>query len=42
MKEQFYAYIENLQNQITSKIEALDGKAIFQEDLWQRKEGGGG
>ena len=42
MKEQFYAFIENLQDQITSEIEAVDGKAIFQEDLWKRKEGGGG
>ncbi|TVZ55772.1 coproporphyrinogen oxidase [Lutibacter sp. Hel_I_33_5] len=42
MKDQFYKYIENLQNVITSKIEEIDGKATFKEDLWQRKEGGGG
>lgn len=42
MKEQFYAYIEKLQDQITSKLEQVDGKATFQEDNWQRKEGGGG
>ena len=42
MKDQFYAYIEELQNTITSKLEAVDGKAKFQEDLWKRTEGGGG
>lgn len=42
MKEQFYQYIQDLQNTITSKLEAIDGKGSFQEDLWERKEGGGG
>jgi coproporphyrinogen III oxidase len=42
MKNKFYAYIENLQDQITSKIEALDGLATFEEDIWEREEGGGG
>lgn len=42
MKEQFYAYIQELQDTITSKLEAIDGKAKFQEDLWKRVEGGGG
>ncbi|CAM1367521.1 Oxygen-dependent coproporphyrinogen-III oxidase [Tenacibaculum sediminilitoris] len=42
MKEQFYAYIQELQDTITSKLEAIDGKAKFQEDLWERVEGGGG
>ena len=42
MKEQFVAYILNLQDQITSKLEQLDGKATFQEDNWKRPEGGGG
>lgn len=42
MKEQFYTYIENLQDTITSTLEKLDGKATFQEDLWKRAEGGGG
>jgi coproporphyrinogen III oxidase len=42
MKEQFYAYIENLQDTITSKLEEVDGKALFQEDNWKRSEGGGG
>ncbi|AFL80809.1 coproporphyrinogen III oxidase [Aequorivita sublithincola DSM 14238] len=42
MKEQFVAYIKNLQNEITSALEEIDGKAKFQEDNWTRKEGGGG
>ncbi len=42
MKETFYSYIENLQDTITSKLEAIDGKATFEEDLWKRAEGGGG
>ena len=42
MKEKFYTYIVSLQDQITSTLEALDGRAVFQEDLWSRPEGGGG
>ena len=42
MKEQFYAYIENLQDQITAAFETADGKAKFKEDIWKRPEGGGG
>jgi coproporphyrinogen III oxidase len=42
MKNKFYAYIENLQDQITAKIEAVDGVATFEEDIWEREEGGGG
>ncbi|MBA6155276.1 oxygen-dependent coproporphyrinogen oxidase [Tenacibaculum sp. S7007] len=42
MKDQFYAYIQELQDTITSRLEAVDGKAKFQEDLWKRAEGGGG
>jgi len=42
MKDKFYAYIENLQDQITSKIEEIDGVAKFREDIWEREEGGGG
>jgi coproporphyrinogen III oxidase len=42
LKDQFYQYIQKLQNEITSGLEAIDGKAIFQEDLWERPEGGGG
>ena len=42
MKDQFYNYIQNLQDTITSTIENIDGKAIFKEDIWKRQEGGGG
>ncbi len=42
MKEKFVKYIKNLQNQITSTLEEIDGKAKFQEDIWVRDEGGGG
>lgn len=42
MKDEFYAYILKLQDEITSGLEKIDGKAKFKEDLWKRKEGGGG
>ena len=42
MKDRFFAYIQNLQDTITSSLEAVDGKANFREDLWERPEGGGG
>lgn len=42
MKEKFYSYIEDLQDKITSRIEEVDGKAVFKEDIWKREEGGGG
>lgn len=42
MKEQFYQYIQNLQDQICEALEDCDGSAKFKEDLWQRPEGGGG
>ncbi len=42
MKEKFYLYIKNLQDTICSKLEEIDGKSKFQEDIWERPEGGGG
>ncbi|CAL68171.1 oxygen-dependent coproporphyrinogen oxidase [Christiangramia forsetii] len=42
MKNRFYAYIQKLQDTITAKLEEVDGKAKFQEDIWKREEGGGG
>ena len=42
MKDTFYHYIETLQDQITERLEAVDGTAKFQEDLWKRSQGGGG
>lgn len=42
MKHKFFQYIQDLQNQITSKLEAVDEGAKFKEDVWERPEGGGG
>lgn len=42
MKEQFYKYIQNLQDTITAALEKADGKAVFHQDIWERPEGGGG
>ena len=42
MKHKFYQYIQDLQNTITAGLEAIDGEAKFEEDIWVRPEGGGG
>ena len=42
MKDQFYQYIQNLQDQICKGLESMDGVAKFREDIWERPEGGGG
>lgn len=42
VKENWINYILQLQNNICDALEALDGKARFIEDAWQRAEGGGG
>ena len=42
MKDRFFKYIHELQDTITSKLEAIDGFAVFREDIWKRPEGGGG
>ncbi|MBB3697797.1 oxygen-dependent coproporphyrinogen oxidase [Flammeovirga yaeyamensis] len=36
------AWFKGLQNDICRDLEILDGKAKFQEDLWERPGGGGG
>jgi coproporphyrinogen III oxidase len=36
------AYLRELHNRISVSIEAVDGKAKFQRDAWQRPGGGGG
>ena len=41
-KENWVSFIEALQNKICSALEAIDGKAVFMEDKWERTEGGGG
>ena len=35
-------YLRNLQDDICKQIEQLDGNSKFQEDEWERPEGGGG
>ncbi|MGC1471142.1 MAG: oxygen-dependent coproporphyrinogen oxidase [Psychroserpens sp.] len=42
MKDKFFKYIHELQDQITTDLEKIDGKATFEEDNWDRAEGGGG
>jgi coproporphyrinogen III oxidase len=42
MKQQFFTYIQELQDKITQRLEEIDGSAKFQEDIWKRPEGGGG
>ena len=42
MRDQFYNFIRGLQDKITKELESIDGKAKFNEDLWERSEGGGG
>lgn len=41
-KEQIAAGYKAIQHEITTAIEALDGKASFVEELWEREGGGGG
>jgi coproporphyrinogen III oxidase len=40
--EQVIDFLHTLQDEICHTIELSDGKAQFQEDSWQREEGGGG
>lgn len=42
IKENWIAYIHDLQNRICTALEQSDGNAKFVEDEWQRPEGGGG
>ncbi len=42
MKDQFFDYIQQLQKNITSGLEQMDGEAKFLKDEWQREGGGGG
>jgi coproporphyrinogen III oxidase len=42
MREQFSAWIKELQNEICHEAEKADGKEKFLEDKWTRAEGGGG
>lgn len=42
IKKKFSEYIKNLQDEICSGVEKVDGKAKFREDNWERDGGGGG
>ena len=42
MKTKFKTYIDGLQNTICRALEDVDGKAKFEDDIWERPEGGGG
>jgi coproporphyrinogen III oxidase len=41
-REKAREFVKTLQDKICQGLEAADGKAKFQEDNWQREEGGGG
>jgi coproporphyrinogen III oxidase len=41
-REEWISLVENLQQNICTALEKIDGKAKFIEDDWQRQEGGGG
>ena len=40
--EQVKKLAKDLQEKICQGLEAIDGQATFQEDNWERDEGGGG
>lgn len=41
-RSEIKSFFMNLQDNICASLESLDGKGKFQEDLWERPEGGGG
>ena len=41
-RQRFKQFVQTLQDDICDALEQLDGRAKFQEDNWQRGEGGGG
>lgn len=42
LKDKFTSYIRDLQDEICTAIETIDGKSTFREDHWERPGGGGG
>jgi coproporphyrinogen III oxidase len=42
IRQTWIAFIHDLQDRICQSLEQLDGKSKFQEDIWERPEGGGG
>ena len=41
-KENIAVSFQGLQDRICERVEVIDGKSKFQEDIWKRSEGGGG
>ncbi|WP_374948245.1 oxygen-dependent coproporphyrinogen oxidase [Mucilaginibacter sp.] len=41
-KEQIAADYQQIQDEICKALEATDGKAVFEEEIWEREGGGGG
>lgn len=41
-KEDIVSWFKELQDSICRQLEAADGRGKFQEDIWERAEGGGG
>lgn len=41
-KTNISAWLKNLQDSICKSLEVADGKSLFEEENWQRQEGGGG
>ncbi|MFZ4784528.1 MAG: oxygen-dependent coproporphyrinogen oxidase [Flavobacteriales bacterium] len=41
-REEIAAFMRTLQDEITQGLELADGKAKFQEDIWEHESGGGG
>ncbi|MBD1392096.1 oxygen-dependent coproporphyrinogen oxidase [Mucilaginibacter glaciei] len=41
-KEQIAADYQEIQDEICAALEATDGKAVFEQELWDREGGGGG
>lgn len=42
MRERVETFMRNLQDEICEGLEALDGSGKFHQDLWERRDGGGG
>lgn len=42
IKEEFISFIHETQDELCAVLEAIDGKANFKEDAWERQAGGGG
>jgi len=42
LKNRFEAYIQNLQDEISDRLEQIDGNNQFRHDDWEREGGGGG